>query len=255
MGGSGGMFGSSKQRAASPYKMTGLAKRSEADALKRQNDIASGKAQSVSQMQFNQNIDQANQQAMAMAASQRGASNPALAFRQAQLMNQQNTMAAAQQGAIMAEQERRMADDYIAKVAAGQRGVALQSALANQQADAQKSAADKQMLGSLASGAGAMAMASDENAKTNIKDAENPANAVEAFVKAIKPYMYEYKNSKHGTGEKMGVMAQDLEKSEVGKTMVDKAPDGTKIVDTNKALGPILAALADLNKKVEKLEK
>lgn len=252
MGGSGGMFGSSKQKASGAFKMTKDATLGEAEALSRQRAIASGLAPSIAQMSFNQNIDQTNQQAMAMAASQRGVSNPALAFRQAQMGNQQNNLQASQQGAIMAEQERRAADDFIARQAAAQRGVAMQSAMANQQADANKAASDKQMIGGL--GSAAMLM-SDKNAKQNIKPQENAAGEIEKFLSSLKPSQYEYKDSANGTGEKIGIMAQDLEKSKIGKTMVDQSEDGTKMIDTNKAIGAILAGMADLNKKFKKLEK
>lgn len=268
MGGSGGMFGSSKQKASGAFKMTKDATLGEAEALSRQRAIASGLAPSIAQMSFNQNIDQSNQQAMAMAASQRGVSNPALAFRQAQMGNQQNNLQASQQGAIMAEQERRMADDFIARQAAAQRGIALQSAMANQQADTQKSGAQTGMVSSLG---GAMVAASagkpppdqkapaqspsDRDVKENIKPLKNASGEMEKFLSSLKPSQYEYKDSANGTGEKIGVMAQDLEKSKIGKTMVDQAPDGTKMVDTNKAIGALLAGMADLNKKIKKLEK
>lgn len=223
--------------------------------LDRQAAIASGAAPSIAQMQMNRNVDQTNRAALAMASSQRGASNPALAFRQAQIMGQEAQMQGAQEGAMMAEQERRQADQMIAQQAAAQRGVALQQSMANQQAQAQASAGNKQMISGLAAAGGQMAMASDERVKTDIGSAPNASQAIEAFVNAIKPHTYKYKNAEDGTGEKMGVMAQDLEKTAVGKTMVDEAPDGTKMVDTNKAIGVILAGMADMNKKLKKLEK
>lgn len=113
------------------FDMPQQLRQAELDLIARQNAIASGKGNSIAQMQFNQNIDQANMQALALAASQRGASNPSLAFRQAQLGNQQNMLEASQQGAILAEQERRQAEQLIAATAASQRGVAFQQANAN----------------------------------------------------------------------------------------------------------------------------
>jgi hypothetical protein len=252
MGGSGGLFGQAKQKSSGGLSMTQDAKIGEMEALKRQRAIAAGTTPSIAQMAINQNIDQTNQQAMSLAASQRGTSNPALAFRQAQIGNQQNNLQASQQGAMMAEQERRAADDFIARQAAAQRGVQMQSALANQQADANKAASDKQMLGGL--GSAAMLM-SDENEKENIKPQASSADEISKFLSALKPSSYEYKDEKNGTGEKIGVMAQDLEKTKVGKTMVDEAPGGEKMIDTNKAIGALLAGMADLNKKFKKLEK
>jgi predicted transcriptional regulator len=69
-----------------------------------------------------------------------------LAFRQAQIMNQQNTMDASQQGAILAEQERRQAEQMIAAQAAAARGVALQQSLANQQAQTAQRAQNMQLV-------------------------------------------------------------------------------------------------------------
>lgn len=125
-----GLFSSGPQKITG-FDMSPQTMMAEQQMIDRQNAIASGQAPSYSQMAFNANMDQANQQAMALAASQRGASNPALAFRQAQIGNQQNTLDAAQQGAIMAEQERRQADQLIAAQAAAQRGVAFNQASSN----------------------------------------------------------------------------------------------------------------------------
>lgn len=251
MGGSGGLFGSSKQKSSGGFKMTGTAQVGEQEALNRLRSISGGSS-NIAPMQMQANMDMANQQAMALAASQRGASNPALAFRQAQMMNQQAGLEAAQQAALMGQQERMQANQMLLAQAAAQRGVALNSAVANQQADTQK----KQFDANLISGIGQTAvMASDERAKKDIEPKKYAMEEIEQFLKVLKPSTYEYKDAKHGTGEKMGVMAQDLEKSEIGKTMVDTAPDGTKMVDTNKAIGALLAANADMAKRIKKLEK
>lgn len=237
------------------FEMPQNLQEAEMQMIQRQAAIAAGQAPSVAQSMFNQNLDQASRQAMALAASQRGASNPMLAFRQAQMMNQQNALEGAQQGAILGEQERRSADQMIGAQAAAQRGVALQQSLANQNAMIQQRAQNLNTLSSVGQGAASFAMASDENAKENIKPADNVAAAVAELMKHIKPSEYEYKDEKHGAGKKVGVMAQDLEKSKIGKTMVDESPDGTKMVDTNKAIGALLAASAEMHKKIQKLEK
>lgn len=252
MGGSGGMFGSSKQKSSKSFRLTGEAKVGEAESLQLMRAIASGKSPSIGQQYMDQFNEQAAQQAMALAASQRGASNPMLAFRQAQMANQQMGLQNSQQAAIMGQQERMQANQAILGQAAAQRGVALQSAMANQNADAAKSQREASMVAGLG---GAAMMASDENAKTNIKDSSDVSGEIVKMLAKLKPSEYEYKDAKHGTGEKVGIMAQDLEKSKVGKTMVDQAPDGTKMVDTNKAIGALLAAAAEMNKKIEKLEK
>ena len=50
-------------------------------------------------------------------------------------------------------------------------------------------------------------------------------------------------------------MAQELEKSNVGKTMVADGEDGLKRVDYQRSLGTILSGLSLLNGKIKKLEK
>ena len=54
-----------------------------------------------------------------------------------------------------------------------------------------------------------------------------------------------------GEGKQVGVMAQDIEK-EVPQ-MVQDTPEG-KVVDYNKAGGPILASMASLHDRLKKLE-
>lgn len=125
-----GLLGSGPQKIKG-FSMSPAMMKAEQDMIARQNAIASGQGPSIAKMQMGQNIDQANQQALAMAASQRGASNPMLAFRQAQIGNQQMGLEGAQQAAILAEQERRQAEQLIAAQAAAQRGVAFQQANAN----------------------------------------------------------------------------------------------------------------------------
>lgn len=142
------------------FEMSPEVKAAEKKMLARQEAIASGSGPSIGQMQLNQNIDRTNSAAMAMAASQRGASNPMLAFRQAQIAGQEAQLQGAQEGAVMAEQERRQADQMIGAQAAAQRGVAMQQSNINQQAATNQRAQDKQMIAGLAgTGAKLAAMA------------------------------------------------------------------------------------------------
>jgi hypothetical protein len=251
MGGSGGVFGQPKQKASGAFKMTSEAREAERQAILGLNRIATGRKPSIGQQQMAMNMDMANRQALALAASSRGASNPMLAFRQAQLANQQMGLEGAQQASIMGQQERMQAQQMLLGQAAAQRGVALNSATANQQTDANTRGQTLNMVSGLG---GAAMLASDERVKEDIKPMSNIGKEIAEFVKHIKPSEYEYSDPKHGTGKKVGVMAQDLEKSKIGQTMVDQAPDGTKMVDTNKAIGALLAAAAEMHKKIDKLE-
>lgn len=94
--------------------------------------------------------------------------------------------------------------------------------------------------------------ASDINLKEDIKDGDAK---LDDFLNKLTAYEYEYKDpEKHGAGKRISPMAQDLEKSELGKQMVIDTPEG-KLVDYGKGLGTIVAALAHLNEKLEELKK
>lgn len=92
----------------------------------------------------------------------------------------------------------------------------------------------------------AAAAASDENLKKN----KEPFDASE-FLDSISPTKYDYKDSKFGKGKQVGVMAQDVEKTV--PQMVEDTPEG-KVLDYNKAGGPIFASLAHLNDRLDKME-
>lgn len=93
-------------------------------------------------------------------------------------------------------------------------------------------------------------MMSDEDAKKNkIQDDE----MIQQFLDHVAPYQYEYKDKSMGEGKKYGVMAQDLEKSKVGETLVRDTPRG-KMVDMNHSMGVTLAALGYIHNRLKKLE-
>ena len=68
----------------------------------------------------------------------------------------------------------------------------------------------------------------DINLKTNIS--EIPKEDAKEFLDCVKGYYFEYKNKNNGDGLFAGVMAQDLEKSKIGKTCVIEE-NGIKRVD------------------------
>lgn len=90
------------------------------------------------------------------------------------------------------------------------------------------------------------ALLSDEEEKTDIQ----PAGVdIDEFMASLDPKKFRYKDpSKDGAdeGEQVGVMAQDLEKTPVGRTMVKNTKDGKKI-DPLRAISVMLAALAELS--------
>lgn len=97
------------------------------------------------------------------------------------------------------------------------------------------------------------AMASDENGKENIEGADED---MDEFLSSLDPESYDYKNPDApgaDSGRQYGVMAQDLEKSKAGKSVVDDTPHG-KMVDSTHALGLTMGGLGRLVGRVKKLE-
>lgn len=94
--------------------------------------------------------------------------------------------------------------------------------------------------------------ASDKRVKENITPATNDLQDLLDKLNASK---YNYKDGKGlPVGEQIGVMAQDLEKSNIGKEFVEESEDGTKMVDYAKTLPTQLAAIADIHERVKNLE-
>lgn len=93
--------------------------------------------------------------------------------------------------------------------------------------------------------------ASDKNLKTDIKDATAD---VKDLLKSIKVEKYKYKDKKFGEGEYLSPMAQDLEKTKIGKDMVIDTDEG-KMVDYSRASGTLFSVAKSLDKRLEKLEK
>lgn len=100
--------------------------------------------------------------------------------------------------------------------------------------------------GGLAGAAKQVATKSDRNAKKNIEKFD-----AGAMLDKLVPSKYKYKDPSDGDGEQVGIMAQDLEKG--APQMVEDTPDG-KVVDYNKAGGPIFASLANLHERLKKME-
>lgn len=103
-----------------------------------------------------------------------------------------------------------------------------------------------------AGGEGASAM-SDKRAKTDVKASND---AVKEFLSKVQAKSYEYKNPDMpgaAEGRRYGVMAQDLEKTPMGKSLVKDTPNG-KMIDTVQGFGALLAAAGELNKRLVALE-
>lgn len=100
-------------------------------------------------------------------------------------------------------------------------------------------------------GAAASAMESDKRAKTGIEKAELD---IEDFLNSLTGYRYKYKDpfSEFATpGTKVGIMAQDIENTLPGQSIV-KETDNGKVIDTKEAVNPILASLGNINERLKK---
>jgi hypothetical protein len=242
------------------FNVTEEAALGEQEALQRFRDIGAGKSPSVSEMQFQKAIQDLSKQQLAAAASSRGMSNVGLAQREAMQAGKEAGIDLGAQSAIAKEQEMRGASEMLLRQAAAQRGVALQKYQTDQEAATLKRAQDRAFLSNIA-GAGALVLAaSDEDLKENMNQTEKSGSEmVGEFLDALKSYTYNYKDKenngqKNPEGKVTSVMAQDLEKSKLGKQMVVDGPEG-KMVNYGQGMAPLFAAIAELNQRTKKLEK
>lgn len=99
-------------------------------------------------------------------------------------------------------------------------------------------------------GLGALAF-SDVNLKDNVSPVMNP---IHQMLDQLEGYQWEYKNPEHGEGIHYGVLAQDLQKSEVGANLVVETPEGLA-VDNQKLVHTLLATTVLMHKEIKALKK
>src|SRR6185295_403402 len=104
-------------------------------------------------------------------------------------------------------------------------------------------------------GAGA-AILSDRREKTDVSDGEAAAQSI---LDAMSPKSYRYKDGARGPGvspgRKVGVMAQDLERTPAGKKLVGESGDGKKLIKGGAPTATtLMAMLATLNKRMDRVE-
>jgi len=223
--------------------------------------MANKNGQSAAQLQMKQGLGQSINTQMALARSQPGV-NTGLAARQAAQNISGAQQQVAEQTAILRAQEQAQQNEIAQRYL--QMGLSLDQAQfqanqdlvrlkfgANQAAATAQTQQQGAIFGALGTAGAAM---SDKTQKTEIK---SKGGISKEFLDVLKPYEYKYKDpSMDGAahGRRFGIMAQDLEKSEAGKSIVMDTPDGKKI-DVSQGLGLSLAALADINERLKKLEK
>jgi hypothetical protein len=135
----------------------------------------------------------------------------------------------------------------------GQQDLALQQ----QAAQRRQEAAEGQRRAYVAAGSTALSSLiddddedSDRRGKRDIRAGDSDAND---FMNALDAYMFRYRDESRNEPRRLGVMAQDLEESDIGREMVHETPRG-KVVDTKRATMAALAALASLHDRVKRLE-
>ncbi len=92
---------------------------------------------------------------------------------------------------------------------------------------------------------------SDPRVKTDIH--EEGSGAIDKFLSSIQPEAYQYKGDPEER-DRHGVMTTDLKKSKIGRDMMREAPDGTEGYDRGDALAALFGALADMHRRVKKVE-
>jgi len=126
----------------------------------------------------------------------------------------------------------------------------VQQTMAQNNANLQQNAQNNQQLGLLMQGVGMAAgmYMSDKKVKDGVKDSEKDVS--EMFDKlSSKKYSYKEDPDKK---EHLGILAQDLEKSPMGKAIVIETPKG-KAVDAMKALSALMAAQSTIHKRLKKI--
>lgn len=101
--------------------------------------------------------------------------------------------------------------------------------------------------------AGTAIAASDKKLKTDIKAA---GDAADELMSKLRPVSYRYKDEqKYGEGKRLGILAQHLEESKLGKSVVADLPDGAgKGFDIGKGLSAALAGVARLHERLSVVE-
>ncbi len=105
-------------------------------------------------------------------------------------------------------------------------------------------------------GGSALMAISDKNTKTDIHSGDE---TITNFLDKMKPYSWKYKKSVAdkpgaGPGKRIGVMAQDLARSKLGKEDIVKKDNGLLRLDGPNALGAALAGLSNLHERLKTIE-
>lgn len=90
---------------------------------------------------------------------------------------------------------------------------------------------------------------SDERAKKNIT--KDSALDVDGFLGALEEHGYQYRDPANGPGQRHGIMAQELKRSAIGRTLVHTGPDGIERVDTDGLTLALAGAVARMRREMK----
>lgn len=133
------------------------------------------------------------------------------------------------------------------KKRSGQAGIGQANAQAEGQNSQNRANAWNNTIG-MGLSAGSLMAKSDERCKEDIEEMD-----ASDFLDNITGYKFKYKDKADGEGEKIGVMAQDLMKSEAGSDLVQDSDEGL-MVDYSKAGPHLMSSVANLHKRLKRLE-
>lgn len=250
-------------------------------AIQRQAAIGNGTGESVTEQQYRIAMDRLAKNQTSVAASARGVSNVGLLQDQLARQTQQAGLDINREMVAQRLQEQNAANQFVGQQYAAARGLQFQQNASNQTAQANQRGQNLQLLGNIGAGIATGGLSagapktdsfggttqysqdyinSDENLKKDISPSGGDASRViSEFMNALKSYTYEYKDKadngiKNPEGKVTSVMAQDLEKTKMGRNMVKDGPDG-KMVDYAQGMAPLFAAIAELNQRTKHLKK
>lgn len=131
-------------------------------------------------------------------------------------------------------------------------GTGMQAEKAKVDADAAIAASKNAYKGAMVNGlaSGVAKFVSDRRAKTNIRSADLVQLAEDA-----PGYTFEYKSAQDGPGRRVGVMAQDVARSRMGRRLVRLDDDGDLVLDGANSVGAALAMSAEALRKAEAARK
>ena len=213
----------------------------------------SGQMQSQDFSQQAQKASARDAIAQANAMNRQNVAQQNLAARQ-NIENQRANLANQQQMYNVGLQQQQF-QNQLAKAGAQGQATGNLAGMYAQQAGAQAQA-DSAVIGGLAGlGGAAITKFSDSRVKEDIKPA---SESIEDMLDNLEPYEYDYKDEFKDDpsmeGRQLGIMAQDLESSELGNKFVQEDNNGVKRVDYGKMASTQMAAISDLHKRLKQLE-